>query len=181
MAEFRLETGRLALRGWCDSDIAPFHAMCSDPRVMEFLGPPLSHEETAAAVSRMQHLQDTIGRCFWAIERQEDGGFIGFCGLKPGPVGTPIEGCTEIGWRLAHHAWGHGYAHEAARAALGWGFADRPDDAIWAITVPANRRSWGLMGRLGMRRHADLDFDHPALSADDPLRRHITYSIRCLP
>lgn len=180
MAEFRLPTSRLVLREWRDEDVAPFHALCSDPRVMEFLGPLSTRDEAEAAVARMRALQASVGQCFWAIERLEDSAFIGFCGLKPGPAGTPLEGRTEIGWRLAHHAWGQGYAREAAQACLDWGLERHGDEGIWAITVPGNRRSWGLMERLGMVRRAELDFDHPALSLDDPLRRHITYSTGAL-
>ncbi len=172
---FRLETQRLALREWCDADAAPFHAMCNDPRVMEFLGPPLSHEDVAAALERMRGFQRDHGHCFWALERLEDGAFLGFCGIKPGPEGTPLHGHAEIGWRLAHHAWGHGYAREAAQACLDWGFGEFKLAEIRAMTVPGNVRSWGLMERLGMERMHELDFEHPALAEGDPLRPHIVY------
>lgn len=177
MAEFRLETERLVLREWREGDVAPFHALCSDGRVMEYLGPPLDREEAEAAIARQNALLATVGYCFWALERRSDGAFLGFCGIKPGPEGTPLDGLPEIGWRLAHGAWGQGYAREAALAALAWGFANLFDQAIWAMTVPDNLRSRGLMQRLGMRRHERLDFDHPALAEGDPLRRHIVYAI----
>lgn len=174
---FRLETERLLLRNWRAADAGPFHAMCSDPRVMAFLGPAKSSGEVEAAIARQQGFQRDHGHCFWAIERKEDGAFLGFCGLKPGPAATPLEGRVEIGWRLAVHAWGRGYAREGAEAALDWAF-DRGIDSVWAMTVPANVRSWGLMARLGMERCADLDFDHPAVPADSPLLRHIVYAKR---
>ena len=78
---------------------------------------------------------------------------------------------------LARDAWGQGYAREVARATLDWGFANLAEDTIWAITVPANIRSWGLMERLGMTRQIDMDFDHPNVPDDSPLKRHITYNI----
>ncbi len=176
MAEFRIETDRLVLRGWRGADADPFLAMGQDPRVMEFLGPPMEREDIDAALDRQVNSQRRHGHCFWAIERRADGAFLGFCGLKPGPEDTPLEGRIEIGWRLAHHAWGQGYAREAAQASLDWGFATLPADAIWAITVPGNVRSWGLMERLGMQRAAALDFDHPYLAPGNPLLRHIVYS-----
>ncbi|MCW1382308.1 GNAT family N-acetyltransferase [Novosphingobium sp. KCTC 2891] len=172
---FRLETARLALRAWRAEDAAPFLAMCCDPRVMEFLGFLQGPADIDAALARQAGFQDRHGYCFWAVERREDSAFLGFCGLKPGAEGTPLEGRIEIGWRLAHHAWGQGYAREAARASLDWGFQELPAEAIWAMTVPGNVRSWGLMERLGMRRVRDLDFDHPALAESDPLRPHIVY------
>lgn len=177
MAEFRLETSRLVLRGWREEDVGPFHALCNDPEVMRYLGPLQNREMITAAVGRMQGFQSDPGYCFWAIERVEDGAFLGFCGLKPGPEHTPLHGHVEIGWRLSRAAWGRGYAREAAAASLDWGFANLPDQAIMAMTVLGNTRSWGLMERLGMKREAGLDFDHPALAEGDPLRPHIVYSI----
>lgn len=173
-----IDTGRLVLRGWTDADKAPFHAMCNDPAVMEYLGPPLSHDDVDAAAARQNALLADAGYCFWAIERKADGAFLGFCGLKPGAVGTPIEGRIEIGWRLATEYWGKGYAREAAAASLSWGWANIDIDNIWAITVLANSRSWGLMERLGMTRRLELDFDHPHPGLEDRLKRHLTYTIQ---
>ena len=175
MAERVVETERLVLRAWRAEDAAPFHAMCTDPEVMAYLGPPLSRADVEAAIVRQNGFQSGHGYCFWAIERRADGAMLGFCGLKPGPERTPLHARIEIGWRLRRDAWGQGYAREAARASLDWGWANLPDDAIWAMTNIANSRSWGLMERLGMARRAELDFDHPALGADDPLRPHIVY------
>jgi RimJ/RimL family protein N-acetyltransferase len=177
VAEFRIETERLILRDWRYSDIDPLHAICSDPRVMKFLGELQTRDEIEGIIVRQKRIQAQLGHCFWALERHDTGEVIGFCGLKPGPEETSIEGKTEIGWRLAYSSWGQGYAKEAATAALAWGFDHLRDDRIWAITVPGNVRSWGLMERLGMEREAALDFDHPYLDADSPLRQHITYSV----
>lgn len=172
-----IRTGRLVLRRWRESDRAPFHAMGNDRRVMEFLGEPQSLADVDAAIERQNGLHDSLGHCFWAVERQADAAFLGFCGIKPGADGTPIEGRPEIGWRLAADHWGQGYAREAAEASIAWGRANLADDRIWAMTVPGNVRSWGLMERLGMARHHDLDFDHPALPEGHALRPHIVYSI----
>ena len=144
---------------------------------MKYVGPFRSIEETRASVEQLQHDQLANGYCFWVIERRADKAMIGFCGLNPGPEDTPLEGRTEIGWRLAHHARGQGYGREAAQASLNWGFANLADQTIWAITVPAHTRSWGLMERLGMVRQPDLDFDHPNVPVGNPLKRHITYCI----
>jgi RimJ/RimL family protein N-acetyltransferase len=170
-------TDRLVLRGWRDSDAEPFLAMCTDPAVMEYLGPPLARDDVALNIERQNGFLDAHGYCFWAIERREDGAFMGFCGLKPGAAGTPIEGRVEIGWRLAPSHWGKGYAREAAQASLDWGWANLDADSIWAITVPANVRSWGLMERLDMVRRHDLDFDHPQPGLEERLKAHLTYSI----
>ena len=172
-----IESDRLRLRSWIDADKAPFHAMCNDPAVMEYLGPPMSHADVEAQTSRQNGFLADYGHCFWALERKADGAFLGFCGLKPGPVGTPLEGRVEIGWRLARPHWGLGYAREAAEASLRWGWDNLDVDDIWAITVVGNSRSWGLMERLGMTRRADLDFDHPQPGLEERLKPHVTYRI----
>lgn len=171
-----IETERLILRRWKEDDILPFHAMGQDPEVMRYLGPPTSIADCEAVAARMNALADATGDCFWAVERRADGAFIGFCGIKPGPAGTPIADQPEIGWRLARSAWGAGLAREAAAACLDRAWR-RGTSRVHAITVAANERSWGLMIRLGMTRVEGGDFDHPALSEGDPLRRHLRYAI----
>ena len=177
MSVIGIETERLILRGWRDSDVAPFHAMCNDPEVMRYLGPPLSREDAAAAGERQNGFITSHGYCFWAVERKIDGAFLGFCGLKPGPEGTPIFTQVEIGWRLVRDAWGQGYAREAAEASIAWGWANTDAPGIAAMTNIENVRSWGLMERLGMVRDHASDFDHPAVPVGDPLRPHIVYRI----
>ena len=171
-----IETYRLILRRWVDTDRPVFYRQCSDPRVMEFLGGVQTRAQTDAALDRHNGYIDSHGYGFWAVKRRADGAMLGFCGLKPGALGTPIEGRTEIGWRFGIEHWRQGYAREAAQASLDWGWANLGEDSIWAITVPANAPSWRLMEKLGMQRHADLDFDHPAMPEDSALRGHITYS-----
>ncbi len=170
-----IETDRLILRGWRDGDIAPFHAMGNDAEVMRYLGPPMTLADAQAAGDRMNAVMAEHGYCFWAVERKDDGAFIGFCGLQPGH--DFLAGETEIGWRLRRDAWGRGYAREAAEASLDWGWDNLDVPTITAITVPANMRSWGLMERLGMTRYPDEDFDHPKVPDGSSLKRHILYRI----
>ncbi|MFN5902481.1 MAG: GNAT family N-acetyltransferase [Novosphingobium sp.] len=176
MAEFRLETERLVLRSWRDKDLAPFHAVCSDPEVMAMLGPVMSRDEVAALIERMRGIEAEHGHCFWAMVRREDCRLIGWCGVIRGSVG-PIVGKAELGWRMARDCWGSGYATEAARAACDWVFANRSDDAAYAITNFDNRASRAVMERIGMARMADGEFDHPKVPPGDPLVPHVTYRI----
>jgi RimJ/RimL family protein N-acetyltransferase len=178
MAEFRIETERLILREWRDEDVGPLLALRNDPSVMATLGPLQTLDQVRQTYDRQREFQETLGHCSWVIANRDDEEFIGSCGLQPGPNATPLEGRMEIGWQLSHHVWGNGFAREAATASLDWGFANLTIDSIWSMTVPANTRSWGLMERLGMIRHPDLDFDHPGVPDGSPLKRHITYSIR---
>jgi ribosomal-protein-alanine N-acetyltransferase len=84
---------------------------------------------------------------------------------------------VEIGWRLATACWGHGYATEAARAALAFGFNALGLDEIVALTAPDNLRSRRVMERIGMTRNPADDFDHPVIPEGHPLRRCILYRI----
>ena len=177
MAEFRLETERLILRGWHEADIDPFHAICSDPVVMATLGPLMTRDQVVATVERMQRLQREHGHTFWAMERKEDHQLIGWCGIIRGDPDTPVAGKLEAGWRMTPSAWGKGYVTEAAIASVQWAFDQHGDDAIWAITTVENRASRAVMRRLGMAHLPELDFDHPKVAADSPLLRHVTYRI----
>lgn len=173
MADVRLETDRLILRSWRDEDREANWALAQDTEVMGYL-PALDRAGAEAMVDRFMAMDDEHGHTFWVVERREDGAFLGMCGMAP-PRDPLVE--FEIGWRLARHAWGQGYAQEAARATLGWAWANRAMPTIVAITVKDNRASWTLMERLGMIRYAAEDFEHPSLPVGHPLRPHVLYRI----
>lgn len=177
MAEFQHETKRLILRDWRETDIEPFHAICSDPLVMATLGPLMTRDQVAALVERLQRLQRELGHCFWAMERKEDRQLIGWCGLICGDAGTPVADKLEAGWRLTSSEWGKGYATEAAIASVQWAFDTQQDDAVWAITSTENRASRFVMERLGMVHLPELDFDHPKVAKNSALLKHVTYRI----
>jgi len=115
-----IETERLILRAWRDTDRDPFFALNSDPAVMEYL-PASDRASSDAAVDKMIATETAHGHCFWAVERKADGKFLGFCG--PMPAREPLNE-VELGWRLAREAWGRGYATEGARASLSWCWAN---------------------------------------------------------
>lgn len=172
-----IETERLILRSWRDEDRAPFLAMCNSPEVMAYLGGPADAAEIDAGIGRIRACEEANGFCFWAMERRADQAFLGFCGLKIVlDPGLPIGGDIEIGWRLRRDAWGQGYAREAALASLHWAWDNLSVPRVIAMTVPANRRSWGLMERIGMVHRPELDFDHPSFPENHPLHRHIVYA-----
>ncbi|WP_295527361.1 GNAT family N-acetyltransferase [Novosphingobium sp. Chol11] len=118
----------------------------------------------------LQAWQDADGEPFWTLERKVEQDFIGFCGILP-PHSPTYE--HEVGWRLARHAWGLGYAREAAEASLTWSWTNLEVPSIMAMTNVANMRSWGLMERLGMKRQPLEDFNRPEVPEGDPLRPHI--------
>lgn len=171
---FSHPTERLILRSWRDGDAERFEAACNTPAVTRYLGGLQTREQIEETVRRLQQTEADNGFCFWAVERQADGAFLGFCGLKRmNSAGAPevMQGAPEIGWRLREDAWGQGYAKEAALASLDLAFGQFGLDQVYAITMTGNAASWGLMRRLGMTPRPDLDFDMPVHG------RHVTYRI----
>jgi RimJ/RimL family protein N-acetyltransferase len=90
---------------------------------------------------------------------------------------APFTPAVEIGWRLSRDAWGNGYATEAARAALDFGFGSGLEEIV-SMTSTTNLRSQAVMQRLGMHRDPADDFDHPNVPVGSPLRRHVLYRLR---
>jgi len=114
---------RLLLRAWRDPDRTPFAQLNADPEVMRYFRAPLTHAESDALLDRVVATIERQGWGLWALEEQTTGRFLGFTGLAAVTFETPFAPATEVGWRLRRDAWGHGYATEAARAALAFGFA----------------------------------------------------------
>jgi RimJ/RimL family protein N-acetyltransferase len=170
-----LRTDRLLLRAWRESDLVPWAAMNADPEVRAYFPELLTTEQSDASVARFQADLDRRGWGWWAVEVRATGEFIGFCGLDPVEDDMPFTG-VEAGWRLTRTAWGHGYATEAARAVLDFGFRRLALDEILAVTVATNLRSQAVMRRIGMTHDPADDFDDPSVP-DGPLRRGVVYRI----
>lgn len=167
---------RVLLRAWRADDLEPFAALNHDPRVMEHYPAPLTRDESDAFVlERAVPAFAERGFGPWAVEVPGVAPFVGYVGLLAPTFEARFTPCVEIGWRLAFHAWGHGYATEAARLAIAYGFVEGGLDEIVSFTVPANCRSIAVMERLGMR--ADGEFDHPRLPPGHRLRRHVLYRL----
>ncbi len=135
--------------------------------------PAASH----ALVGRIDAHFREHGFGLWAVEVTGGAPFIGFAGLCYPSFEAAFTPCVEVGWRLCRDAWGHGYATEAATAALACGFGTLGLREILSFTVLANRRSWRIMEKLGMRRDPAGDFDHPRLPPGHPLERHVLYRV----
>jgi hypothetical protein len=82
-----------------------------------------------------------------------------------------------VGWRLGAEHWGHGFASEAARVALRYGFTTVGLDEIVSFTAVGNVRSQAVMQRIGLRRDPSMDFDHPSVPEGHPVRPHVFYRL----
>src|SRR5262245_14322562 len=173
-----LSTPRIRLRCWRGVDRDAFAAMNADPRVMQYFPNCLSCAESDAMVDRIEEHFAEHGFGLWAIEVSDVAPFIGFAGLAVPRFRAPFTPCVEIGWRLAFAHWGHGYATQAARLALEYGFQECALPEIVSFTSERNQRSRAVMERLGMRRDPSEDFDNPGLPEHHPLRRHVLYRLR---
>lgn len=171
-----VETERLILRQWTDADYEPFARLNGDPVVMEYFPAIWTREESDAIAERNRRLIDERGWGFWVVETKAGDPFIGFVGLHVPSDQLPFYPCVEIGWRLMPHAWGKGYATEAATASLHYGFERLDLPEIVAFTTLRNSRSTKVMERLGMLRDAQT-FQHPLVPEESGMREHYLYRI----
>jgi len=173
-----LRTPRTRLRAWRTSDMAALAAMNADAEVMQHFPAPLNAAQSAELVVRIQDHFEREGFGLWVLEIPGVMEFAGFVGLLRVSFAAPFTPATEIGWRLVRAAWGHGYASEAAQAALGYAFNREQLEEVVSFTVPDNHRSQAVMQRIGMHCDRSEDFDHPGLAPGHPLQRHVLYRIR---
>ena len=171
-----MSTERLRLRGWRAGDRDAFAALNADPEVMAHFPARLSREESDAMMDRLEAGIEADGFGFWAVQERDSGVLLGATGLNRVGFAAPFAPAVEVGWRFVRGAWGHGFATEAAGAALSFGFDAAGLEEIVAMAVPHNERSLAVMDRLGMRRDPDGDFDHPRVPVG-PLQRHVLYRI----
>ena len=170
-----LETQRLKLRAWQESDLQPFAELNADKDVMHYFPSVLTREQSDTLADKFQHLILDHGWGFWAVELKATGQFIGFTGLNTQPEQFIFSPCVEIGWRFAKQYWHQGYATEAAKACLKFAFETLQLKEVVSFTAVHNTASEHVMQRLGMQ--AMFEFNHPALTQESPLSRHILYKI----
>ena len=173
----RLETDRLILRRWRETDRSPFAALCADAHVMRHFPQTLTRAESDAIIDRTESQFAAHGLGRFAVELTACGSFAGFVGLAIPPAPLPFMPCVEISWRLATEFHGRGLATEAANAVLHHGFTDLGLDEIVSFTVVENRPSRRVMEKIGMTHDTSGDFEHPSLPDGDPLRPHVLYRI----
>jgi RimJ/RimL family protein N-acetyltransferase len=147
-----LETERLRLRGWTESDFEPYARMMSDSDVARFIGGVMSRNDAWRSMAAIIGHWALRGYGFWVVERKTDSAFLGRIGLWR-PEGWPG---LEVGWALDRPYWGDGYATEAARAAFDYGFRSHPVDKLISLIDPKNGPSQRVAARLGAAKGAPV-------------------------
>ena len=169
----QLFTQRLILRSWRDSDRQPFAEMSEDADVMEYLRPLSTRDARNAWIDFQINYQSSHGFCMWPWNREHPAYSWVLSDCCPARF-TPA---VEVGWRLARPFWEQGFAVEAARAALQFGFEEIRLTEIVAHASFRNGRSRGVMAKLGTSHDSAEDFDHPRIPESDPLRRQVLYRL----
>ena len=149
-----IETARLVLRAHRMDDFRDCAAMWAHPEVVRYIGGrPFSAEEVWARLLRYVGHWQWMQFGYWAIEEKATGAFageLGFAEFKR-ELEPPILGFPEIGWALAPHAHGRGYATEAIRAAVAWGDSHFGPVRTVCLIHPGNLRSIRVAEKCGYR------------------------------
>jgi ribosomal-protein-alanine N-acetyltransferase len=144
-----LETARLRLRLFTPADLDRLCEMTRDPEVMRYIGHghPISREQTLTNLNLIMSGFRRRGYGRWALERRDTGALIGYCGLSSK---IPEVG-VEVAYLLAREEWGRGFALEAGRASLRYGFETLGVGSIAGLALQGNERSCKVLERLGMK------------------------------
>ncbi|MEV0919148.1 GNAT family N-acetyltransferase [Streptomyces sp. NPDC049967] len=164
-----IETERLTLRPLATSDADAFVELHADPEVNRFVG-AYSRGQALERLAGIERQWAERGHGLCAVQLRSSGEFIGRSGLQYWQQFDEVE----LGWTFRAEHWGHGYATEAARACLYWGFATLDADYFTALIRPGNTPSVKVAERLGFapRRQEELNgnpvtvyaLDRPAAS-----------------
>jgi len=146
MEDLHVETERLIIRNWKESDIEPYAEIVSDPEVMKYIGngKPRTIDNARTFVEEMMRLFEERGWIRFAVEHKESGELLGFCGFDL------AHGVLDYGWRYARKYWGGGYGSEAAIAVLDIGRNRYGLRNIQSMSYPENVGSIRIMEKMGM-------------------------------
>jgi len=145
-----LETERLILRPHVVDDADALEAVLGDPVAMEFYPAALDRRGVEGWINnnRQRYQRDGFGK--WAMVVKSTGEIGGSCG----PALQEVEGRSEIevGYNVRRDLWGRGYATEAARACIEYGFRELGAQRVISMIRPENVRSIRVAEKNGMHR-----------------------------
>jgi RimJ/RimL family protein N-acetyltransferase len=162
-----LETARLRLRALQASDFDDYLELSKHPDVYRYLTGSEPTEEAMWTIAlRLTGHWALQGFGFWGVEEKATGRFIGVLGFADGrrSIEPSVKGFPEIGWVLAAHAHGRGYATEGVTAALAWADAHFGPVRMVCLMDPANVASRRVAEKFGFREFARTTYHgEPAL------------------
>ncbi|QAY79383.1 GNAT family N-acetyltransferase [Sphingosinicella sp. BN140058] len=156
-----VETARLRLRSFRESDLEAHARMLGDPDFVRHLGgKTFGREESWRRLLSGAGLWALVGYGYWAIERRSDNAFIGQVGFADfkRDLEPSIENMPEMGWVLAPETHGQGIASEAVAAALDWARRELPGREIVAIIDPANAPSIRVAEKAGFHSREEASY-----------------------
>jgi len=153
-----LHSRRLRLRPFTAGDAEALFALHSDGHVLRYWDSPPWTDPARAAwfLDGCRKLADDGTGARLAIERVDDGAFLGWCTLTRW---NPDHRSAAIGYILTEAAWGHGYATEAAQALLEWAFETLDLNRVQAEADTRNVASARVLEKLGFVREGTLRED----------------------
>jgi RimJ/RimL family protein N-acetyltransferase len=153
--EATIDTERLRLRQFRNSDLDEYAPMCADREVMKYLGTgvTLTRPEAWRSMATILGHWQLLGYGMFAIELRESGALLGRAGFLD-PPGWPG---FEVGWVLGRSHWGHGYAFEAASACRDYAFKQLDRDRVISLIRPDNVRSIRVAEKLGAAMVEEID------------------------
>lgn len=172
-----ITTDRMILRPFEERDLDVLAALNADPCVMRYYPAPYSRQETEAMITRYQSRWQKDGYSFAAATLRSSGRLIGLCGLSLFTAPVHFAPMPEIGWRFLPELWRQGYATEAARAWLRFGYEICNLSEIVSFTACVNQPSQAVMRKIGMVRFSAFDFDMPSIPVGHALRPHVVYRL----
>ena len=156
-----LQTERLRLRAYTTADEAELFEVFADPYARRFYPEMVHPEKVRAWIEWNLRNYDELGFGLWAMELKVEAAFVGDCGLTYQDVEGRRE--LEIGYHLMERARGKGYATEAARACLEFGFTHTSCESICSIVRPSNTASCAVAARVHTAQRKFTKGDKPAL------------------
>jgi RimJ/RimL family protein N-acetyltransferase len=146
---FELEAPRLLLREFVAEDVDPLFRIIGDSETMRYYLRPFTREETEEWIGRNQRRYAEFGYGLWAVLLKGSGELIGDCGLCWQEVDH--ERLLEVAYHIRRDCWGHGYATEAARACMRYGFETLGMAKIMSLIRPENTQSRRVAEKNGLR------------------------------
>jgi RimJ/RimL family protein N-acetyltransferase len=138
-----IETARLRLRRFTESDLNDLMLIFGDPDVMTHLGMGAGTNVSMILKGIIEFWADHgFGR--WGLIHKEDGKLIGLCGLRL------LDGTPELFYAIARAYWGRGFATEAAKASLRYAFEELEFERVVGFTKHSNVASVRVMRKIGM-------------------------------